>query len=156
MNPSDPNPSPKAADIFVTTRWSVVLAAGCKSSPQSAVALSELCEAYWYPLYVYVRGRGHSREDAEDLVQGFFAALLARDDLSMVSAERGRFRAYLLASLQHYMANQWDRSRRLKRGGGQATSSLDWPGVHERFEEEVPDTSSPEKAYDRAWALALL
>jgi len=97
-----------------------VLAAGQRSTPQSDRALEELCRAYWYPLYAYVRRHGHSKEDAEDLTQGFFAAFLKRNYLEDVRSEKGRFRAFLLAALKHYLANEHDRASRQKRGGGQA------------------------------------
>src|SRR5688572_16280693 len=104
--------------FFQSTHWTVVLAAGRTHTPESAVALEKLCATYWFPLYAYVRRRGHSQEDAEDLTQAFFAAFLARNFLEQVSAERGRFRAFLLASMKHFLANEADRSNRQKRGGG--------------------------------------
>ncbi|HTH49334.1 MAG TPA: sigma factor, partial [Candidatus Limnocylindria bacterium] len=105
-------------DYFATTRWTVVLHAGRKSSPHSDRALAELCQTYWYPLYAYVRRQGKTKEDAEDLVQAFFARFLEKNYLDGLSAERGKFRAFLLASLKHFLANEWDRSQRQKRGGG--------------------------------------
>jgi len=143
-------------DIFVTTRWTVVLHAGRKSSPQSDRALGELCQTYWYPLYAYVRRKGKTREDAEDLVQAFFEKFLERNYLEGLSAERGKFRAFLLASLKHFLANEWDRSQRQKRGGGVTHLSLDWQSADERFHLDPPDPSNPEKTFDREWALALL
>lgn len=108
-------------DYFATTHWSVVEKAGRKSSVDADVALGELCRAYWYPLYVYVRRRGRTKEDAEDLVQGFFERFLAKNYLEGLDAERGKFRAFLLAALQHYMVNEWKRTTRQKRGGGDPT-----------------------------------
>ena len=158
---SDPAISPTsapgaAADIFATTRWTVVLTAGRKSAPQAAQAMEELCRAYWYPLYAYVRRQGHSREDAEDLVQGFFARFLAKNYLEGLSSERGKFRAFLLASLKNYMANEWDRTHRQKRGGGATVLSLDWQGADTRYQIDPPDRLSPDKLFDRTWALTLL
>src|SRR5688572_24168522 len=148
--------SPPRGDVFVTTRWTVVLSAGRKSSPHSDRALGELCQTYWYPLYAYVRRQGHTKEDAEDLVQAFFAKFLEKNYLEGLSAERGRFRAFLLASLKHFLANEWDKSQRRKRGGGIQHLSLDWQSADERFHLDPPDPSSPDKTFDREWALALL
>jgi RNA polymerase sigma-70 factor (ECF subfamily) len=92
-------------DIFATTHWTVVLEAGRRHTPQAEHALEELCRTYWFPLYAYVRRRGHSKQDAEDLTQAFFARFLAKNYLEGLSAERGRFRAFLLASLKHFLAN---------------------------------------------------
>ncbi|MBE0542013.1 MAG: sigma-70 family RNA polymerase sigma factor [Verrucomicrobia bacterium] len=143
-------------DVFVTTRWTVVLSAGRKSSPQSDRALSELCQTYWYPLYAYVRHRGHSKEDAEDLTQAFFARFLEKNYLEGLSAERGKFRAFLLASLKHFLANEWDKSQTQKRGGGALHLSLDWQSADARYHLDPPDPTSPDRLYDRDWALALL
>lgn len=157
MNPGDHDVSSAGPrDVFVTTRWTVVLSAGRKSSPQSDHALGELCQTYWYPLYAYVRRKGHSREDAEDLTQAFFERFLQRNYLEGLNAERGRFRAFLLASLKHFLANEWDKSQRQKRGGGVQHLSLDWQSAEERFRIEPPDITSPDRIYDREWALALL
>jgi RNA polymerase sigma-70 factor (ECF subfamily) len=146
-----------ARDHFVTTRWTMVVSAGRKSSPHSERALAELCRAYWYPLYVYVRRQGHSKEDAEDTVQAFFARLLAGGDLAGLSAERGRFRAFLLASTKHFLANEWNRANRQKRGGGSEHLSLDWTGADDRFRLDPADpAATPDASFDRAWALALL
>lgn len=143
-------------DVFVTTRWTVVLSAGRKSSAHSDQALAELCQTYWYPLYAYVRRQGHAKEDAEDLVQAFFARFLEKNYLDGLSAVRGKFRAFLLASLKHFLANEWDKSQRQKRGGGITHLSLDWQTADQRFHLDPPDPSSPDKTFDREWALALL
>lgn len=143
-------------DIFVTTRWTVVLQAGHKSSPHSDRALADLCQSYWYPLYAFVRNRGKSKEDAEDFVQAFFAKFLERNYLEGLSAERGKFRAFLLAALKHFLANEWDKSQSQKRGGGAVHLSLDWQSADERFQLDPPDPSSPDRTFDREWALALL
>jgi RNA polymerase sigma-70 factor (ECF subfamily) len=149
-------PESRAGDVFVTTRWTMVLHAGRKSSPQSDRALGELCQTYWFPLYAYVRRKGHTREDAEDLVQAFFAKFLEKNYLEGLSAERGKFRAFLLASLKHFLANEWDKSQAQKRGGGVTHLSLDWESAEEKFKLEPPDLSSPDRIFDREWALALL
>lgn len=143
-------------DYFATTRWTVVLRAGGKSTAQAAVALEELCAVYWYPLYAYVRHHGHSREDAEDLVQGFFEQFLQKNYLQDVKSEKGRFRAFLLSALKHFMANKWDRANRQKRGGGVSPLSLDWQDADTRYQIEPADNLSPDKLYDRAWAVLLL
>lgn len=148
--------SERPQDVFVTTRWTVVLAAGRKSSPQSDRALAELCEHYWYPLYAYVRRRCRSREDAEDLTQAFFAKFLGKNYLEGLNAERGKFRAFLLASLKHFLANEWDKLGRQKRGGSVPHLSLDWKHADERFQVEAVDPASPDRLFDREWALALL
>jgi RNA polymerase sigma-70 factor (ECF subfamily) len=133
-----------------------VLAAGKRSTPQSDGALEELCRTYWFPLYAYVRRRGHTKEDAEDSVQAFFARFLAKNYLEGLSAERGRFRAFLLASLKHFLINEWKKSQRLKRGGGEAPLSLDWQTADTKFQVAATSEPSPDKAFDREWALALL
>jgi RNA polymerase sigma factor (sigma-70 family) len=145
-----------SGDYFAKTRWTVVLAAGRKSSPQSDRALAELCQVYWYPLYIYVRRLGHSREDAEDLVQAFFARFLEKNYLEGLQSERGKFRAFLLACLKHFLANEADKAGRQKRGGGLSHVSLDWEDADSRYHLEPPDYASPDRAFDRAWALALL
>jgi len=143
-------------DIFVTTRWTVVLAAGRKATPQAERALEELCGTYWFPLYAYVRRRGYTKADAEDLTQAFFARFLAKNYLAGLTVERGRFRAFLLASLKNFLANEWDKSQRLKRGGGAAPLSLDWESADSKFQVAATGEPSPDKAFDREWAVALL
>jgi len=138
---------------FVATRWTIVLAAGHGESPQAGRALEELCQAYWYPLYAYVRRRGYESHEAEDLTQEFFARLLAKGYLADVDREKGRFRSFLLASLKHFLANEWDRARAQKRGGGQTLISLD---AETRYQCEPVDEASADKLLDRAWAVALL
>jgi RNA polymerase sigma-70 factor (ECF subfamily) len=143
-------------DIFATTHWTVVLAAGKRHTLQSDLALEELCRNYWFPLYAYVRRRGHTKEDAEDLTQAFFARFLEKNYLEGLSAERGRFRAFLLASLKHFLINEWKKAQRLKRGGGEAPLSLDWQTADTKFQVASTAEPSPDKAFDREWALALL
>jgi RNA polymerase sigma-70 factor (ECF subfamily) len=138
---------------FNTTHWSVVLAARGESADAQA-ALEKLCRVYWYPLYAFVRRQGHTPGDAEDLIQGFFARLLERKDLETVQRERGRFRSYLLVSLKHFVLNTQLRARAEKRGGGQSFMSLD--EVERKFAQETVDKSTPEKVFERRWALALL
>lgn len=138
--------------FFATTRWTVVRAAGASV----AGALESLCTAYWFPLYAYVRRRGFSKEDAEDLTQAFFAKLLERRDFAGLKQENGRFRAFLLAALKNFLANERDRAGRLKRGGNISHFSLDWQSANTQF--QIADIASrgPDEAFDREWALALL
>lgn len=140
-------------DLFATTRWTLVMAAG---EAQAAGALEELCAAYWYPVYAYIRRRGRSKEDAEDLTQGFFASLLARGDIAGLRRENGKFRAFLLAAVKHFLANDHDRRQRLKRGGGAVHLTLDWQQADARFRLADESALSPDAAYDREWATALL
>ena len=133
-----------------------MLAAGKRSTPQSDAALEHLCRTYWFPLYAYVRRRGYSKEDAEDLTQAFFARFLSKNYLDGLSAERGRFRAFLLASIKHFLVNDWVRAQRQKRGGGKVHLSLDWQTADTRFQVAATSEPSPDKAFDREWATTLL
>ena len=144
------------ADYFATTRWTLVHAAALESPEEARVALAELCQVYWYPLYTFVRRQVSSREDAEDLVQSFFESFLARNNLAGLDAAQGKFRSFLLACLKHHVANARTRERRIKRGGGVLPLSLDWQSAEHRFIEEPKAASDPEKDFDREWALALL
>jgi RNA polymerase sigma factor (sigma-70 family) len=145
-----------SGDVFATTRWTVVLAAGHRGAPQADVALEELCRTYWYPLYAYVRRRGHSHDDAEDFTQAFFARLLEKNYLEGISSDKGKFRAFLLVAVKHFLANEWDRAHRQKRGGGVIPLSLDWQDADQRYQIHPVDTLSPDKLYDRAWAVTVL
>jgi RNA polymerase sigma factor (sigma-70 family) len=141
---------------FATTRWSLVLAAGQRCSPQSSAALATLCENYWYPLYAYVRRRGHDADEAQDFTQAYFARLLEKNDLAAADPGRGRFRAFLLTSLKHFLANEWDRARAEKRGGGRSVLSIDFGTAEERYRAEPSHDLTPEKIFERRWALVLL
>ncbi len=138
---------------FRTTRWSVVQAAGRNDSPSAAEALSVLCESYWYPLYSYLRRRGTKAEEAADLTQGFFARLLDKHDLADADREKGRFRAFLLTALKHYVSNEADRERAEKRGGRQTILSLDVEAAEGRFAIEPADERTPEDEFSRNWAM---
>ena len=142
--------------FFATTRWTLVRAAGQAASPLADQALESLCAAYWFPLYAYVRRHGFSKEDAEDLTQAFFAKLLARQDFTGLNQENGRFRAFLLAALKNFLANERDRAGRLKRGGNITHFSLDWQSADSRFQIADGRQIPPDAAYDREWTLALL
>jgi RNA polymerase sigma-70 factor (ECF subfamily) len=143
-------------DIFATTHWTVVLAAGRRHTPQSDAALEELCRTYWFPLYAYVRRRGHTKKDAEDLTQAFFTRLLEKNFLANLAGEKGKFRAFLLAALKHFLANEWDKSQAQKRGGGVTPLSLDWQMADTKFQVAATNEPGPDQAFDREWALALL
>lgn len=158
MKSSDPEGSrPKfAAGVFTTTHWSVVLSAGHPESPSAQQALDLLCRNYWYPLYAFVRREGHSPMDAEDLTQGFFAKLVEKNYLGQVHRERGKFRSFLLAALRHYVCDEYDRDRALKRGGGRVVRWDEADRSEERYRNEKDETLSPERLYDREWAVTLL
>ena len=141
---------------FSTTHWSVVLAAGRGDSPGAADALERLCQVYWYPLYVFVRRQGHAPHDAQDLTQEFFARLLERKYLRLADRKRGRFRTFLLTSLKHFLINEWNKANRQKRGGGRQLISLDAEETETRFRAEPADNWSPDKAFERQWAMVLL
>jgi DNA-directed RNA polymerase specialized sigma24 family protein len=141
---------------FDTTQWSLVLAAGGDDSAAARPALAALCEAYWYPLYAYVRRWGAGPDDARDLTQAFLASLLERRDLRHVRQERGRFRSFLLASLQHFLANDAARRRTLKRGGGVAVVPLVIDEAEGRYCVEPVETATPESLYERRWALTVI
>ncbi|MBI4663197.1 MAG: sigma-70 family RNA polymerase sigma factor [Verrucomicrobia bacterium] len=155
---SEPPPSSTQSKplLFATTHWSVVLAVGQTDSPGSAQALERLCSTYWYPLYAYVRRRGYSQEDALDLTQSFFAHLLKRDALKQVSSEKGKFRSFLLASLNYFLADVRDRSLAQKRGGGLEVISFDAQEAEERYRLEPVDSRSSDRIFERRWALTML
>ncbi len=151
-----PPASVPAADRFVTTHWSLVIAAERRESPESAGALAELCGTYWYPLYAFVRRQGYSADEAQDLTQAFFTALLEKRYLGDADRNRGKFRSFLLAALKHFLANQRDRARAKKRGGGRPVISLDFQVAESRYRHEPLDTATPERLFERRWALTLL
>jgi RNA polymerase sigma factor (sigma-70 family) len=134
----------------------VVLTAGHDSSPGAGEALELLCRAYWYPLYCYVRRQVGSAADAEDLTQSFFAHLLERNTLAKVSPEKGRFRSFLLAALRYFLADEWDKVRAQKRGGGCVVVSWNEAGAEERYQRERGDELTAEQLYERRWAMAVL
>ncbi len=141
---------------FATTHWSVVLAAGHGSVPAAQEALERLCHAYWYPLYAYVRRQGHAPEDAQDLTQDFFARLLEKQYFRLADPARGRFRTFLLTALKHFLANDWKKAHRQKRGSGQPLTSLDAGTAEQRFATEPVEEANPETIYERRWAATLL
>jgi RNA polymerase sigma-70 factor (ECF subfamily) len=138
---------------FTTTHWSVVLAAG-GDAPGAADALTALCRAYWRPLYAYVRRRGHGEQDAQDLTQEFFARFLEKNYVLQANQEKGRFRSFLLASMNHFLANEWDRVNTAKRGGGR--TFIPWDQVEDEPQAAVESDLPPDRLYERQWALAVI
>lgn len=153
-------PSPEAGQpchvVFLTTHWSVVLTAAGGDIPNAQAALEKLCLTYWYPLYSYVRRRGHSPEDAQDLTQEFFARLLERNWVKTADQQKGRFRSFLLSAMNHFLADEWDKARAQKRGGGLPPLPLQLDTAEARYGMEAADPVTPEQSYERRWALTLL
>ena len=141
---------------FATTHWSVVLAAGQVTSPEAEAALENLCRAYWYPLYAYVRRQGHSPHDAQDLTQGFFARLLEKNWVGVADREKGKFRSFLLSVLNHYLGDERDRANAAKRGGGMVLLYLDEQTAENLLYQEPASHLSPEREFEKRWAAALL
>lgn len=141
---------------FALTHWSVVLAAGRSDSIHSRNALEKLCQTYWFPIYAFVRRKGHNPQDAQDLTQEFFARLLEKDYLAAVDRSKGRFRSFLLASLKHFLANEWDKANAQRRGGGKIFIPIDVAGAEVSRGFEPADNLTAEKIFERRWALALL
>jgi DNA-directed RNA polymerase specialized sigma24 family protein len=140
---------------FATTRWSIIAAAG-RGPGHRRAALEGLCRTYWYPLYAFVRRRGYDAERAQDLTQDFFARFLEKNDVAAARSERGRFRSFLLASMKHFLANDWDRERAAKRGGGRKPLSFDAGAAETRYAHEPSHDVTPERIFDRGWALTVL
>ena len=143
-------------NVFVTTRWSVVLAAGLETGSRGADALESLCRAYWFPLYAYIRREGRTPEDAQDLTQEFLSRMLARGDFAVARPEKGRFRSYLLGALKHFLADERDRACAAKRGGGEAVFSLDAENPEARYAQDLSGSEPSEREFDRRWATAIL
>jgi RNA polymerase sigma factor (sigma-70 family) len=148
--------APGNSPVFTTTHWSVVLAARGDKSVSAEAALATLCQAYWYPLYAHVRRRGNDPERARDLTQGFFGELLAKDSIARADPERGRFLTFLLAALDHFLHHQHRDAQALKRGGGHEFISWDAQDAEHRYALEPMDERSPDREFDRRWALATL
>ncbi len=147
---------PAAGGIFTPTHWSIVVAAGRSDSTHARVALEKLCRTYWPPIYAFVRRQGHSPHDAQDLTQEFFARLLEKNYLAEVDRSKGRFRSFLLAAVKHFLANEWDKSRAQKRGGGQVLIPIDAATIETAYSFQPADQATPEKVFERRWALTLL
>jgi RNA polymerase sigma-70 factor (ECF subfamily) len=139
-----------------TTRWSLILAARHPETPDGGAALAGICESYWYPVYAFIRRQGYHADEAGDLTQAFFARLIEKEYLRQATPARGRFRSFLFASVRHFLSNERDRARALKRGGVQGPVSLDLRDAEGRFRLEPADGITPERLFDRQWALALL
>jgi RNA polymerase sigma-70 factor (ECF subfamily) len=142
--------------VFATTHWSAVVQAGRPDSPETARALAELCRVYWYPLYAYVRRQGFDVPTAQDLTQDFFAKMLEKNYVGIADRKRGKFRWFLLTAFKCFLANEWDRARAQKRGGGAKPLSLDEMTAEERYRHEPADALTADQLYDRRWALDLL
>ena len=147
---------PPQRPAFVTTHWSVVLTAGRSDTTRARDALAKLCQTYWYPLYAYVRRRGHSPEDAQDLTQEFFARLLEKNWVGDADQTKGRFRSFLLSALNHFLSDEWDKARAQKRGGGVPPVPLQFDTAETRYGVEPADNVTPERSFELRWALTLL
>jgi RNA polymerase sigma-70 factor (ECF subfamily) len=145
-----------SAGRFVTTRWSMVAAAQDPASPEAREALATLCGSYWYPLYAFIRRQGYGADQAQDLTQGFFAALLDKHILRTVDPTRGKFRSFLLTACKHYLGHERERERARKRGGGRSFIALDFSGAEARYGTEPAHSLTAEKLFARRWALAVL
>lgn len=155
MTSSPDNAAPQRP-VFVTTRWSVVMTAGGQDTAPARAALEKLCQTYWYPLYAYVRRRGRSPEDAQDLTQEFFARLLEGNWLERADQQKGKFRSFLLSAMNHFLADEWDKARAQKRGGGVPAIPLQLDTAETRYGLDPADRTTPEQIYERRWACALL
>ena len=153
--PSDSSPRTNPG-VFATTHWSVVLEAGRRSVPAAQAALEKLCRTYWFPLYAFARRQGNSPEDAQDLTQDFFARLLEKNYLAKADPDRGKFRTFLLRSLRNFLANEWKRAGRLKRGGGLEFLSIDTNAAEDRYAAGAPDGFNPDAEYETRWAVTLI
>ena len=141
---------------FVTTHWSLVVSAGRNDTPHAREALEKLCRSYWFPIYAFVRRQGHGPHDAQDLTQEFFARLLEKKQLAGADPARGRFRSFLLASLKHFLANEWDKANAQKRGGGQVLIPIDAATAETSCGFEPADNLTADIIFERRWALTLL
>jgi RNA polymerase sigma factor (sigma-70 family) len=148
---AEPNPR-----RFVTTRWNLLVAIKKQGSPEAASALETLCTSYWFPVYAFIRRSGRSADEARDLTQAFFARVLEKNYFQDAEQTRGRFRTFLLASVRHFLANERDAEMALKRGGGVRHVALDVEPEERRFHREPSENETPERLYERRWALAAL
>ena len=147
--------APAPGRAFVTTQWTVVLTAARNDTPRARAALENLCQTYWPPLYAYARRRGHTPEDAQDLTQEFFGHLLKHNAVATVDRDKGRFRSFLLASMNHFLADEWDKARAQKRGGGRVIT-FDPQAAETWLTELTAKDLTPEQAFERRWAITLL
>jgi RNA polymerase sigma-70 factor (ECF subfamily) len=152
-----PSPSGRTPpQRFPTTDWGLVVAAGRPDAPRAKESLAALCEDYWYPIYAYIRRRGYSPEQAQDLTQDFFARVLEKRVFAEADPGRGRFRSFLRTVCTHYLANRRDREKARKRGGGRSALSINATDAESRYALETSHELTPERIFDRSWALTLL
>jgi RNA polymerase sigma factor (sigma-70 family) len=150
------SPDPPGRRRFATTRWTLVLAAGDRGSDDAETALASLCETYWMPVYAFIRRSGHDVDAASDLTQAFFTRVLEKNFFARARRERGRFRTFLLSSVRNFLANERERARAAKRGGGRAPMSLNVDDGERTYQIELPDAVTPEHLYERRWALTAI
>ncbi len=154
--PNRPGLAGSESGAFSTTQWTAVLGVSHTDPERAAAALEELCRKYWYPVYAFLRRQGVGPHEAEDLTQSFYAFLLEYEALKKASRERGKFRTFLLTALTNYVRNEWDKAQAQKRGGGRRVLSLDEMAAEERYRHEPVDSLTPEKLFERRWALTLI
>lgn len=155
---TSPLPSPVARPVrrFATTRWSLILQARSREHLAARAALEELCEAYWLPVYGFMRRVTRDLHNAQDLTQGFFASLLSRDVFADLNPDRGRFRSFLLAAAKNFAFNEFDKRTTIIRGGNVVLHSMDYELGERQISHELSREGSPEDIFERRWALALL
>jgi RNA polymerase sigma-70 factor (ECF subfamily) len=156
MSAEHQSESDTGAREFTTTHWSVVLSAGRDNSAPASDALGKLCRTYWWPLYAFVRRQGHSPHDAQDLTQEFFARLLEKDYLGAVDRSKGKFRSFLLAALEHFLANEWRNTHAQKRGGKFTFVSTDAETAEGQYLQVPAVNLSPQQLFEQQWAMTLL
>ncbi len=154
--PNKPGLACTESGAFATTQWTAVLSVSHTDPARAAAALEELCRKYWYPAYAFLRRQGHAPHEAEDLTQGFFAFVIETEALKKASRERGKFRTFLLTALTNFLRNEWDKAQSQKRGGGRRMLSLDEMAAEEKYRHEPVDSLTPEKLFERRWALTLI
>ena len=142
---SEHAPGSHSGSQFHTTRWTQVLAAGQRADPNSQHALAELCQAYWYPVYAYIRQRGADVHEAQDLTQQFFQQVLEKESLAAADPERGRFRSFLITACKRFLTNEWHKARAAKRGGGRSRLSLDFDAGESTYGIEAVDNTTPDQ-----------
>ncbi len=156
VNSDDTSAQGASRPGFIATRWTLVLKAARNDTTQARLALAQLCEMYWYPLYAWVRHKGYAPSDAEDLTQAFFVRVLQERFIEAADRQKGRFRSFLLTRLNHFLADEWDRVKAQKRGGGRVLISLDREAAETRYRIEVVDPRSPDKLFEYRWVMTLL
>jgi RNA polymerase sigma factor (sigma-70 family) len=155
-NPARPMPADRGRRGFATTQWSLVLAAADPASTKAEPALASLCEIYWLPVYAFIRRTGASIDDARDLTQAFFLKVIEKGYFKDARQDRGRFRTFLLTSVRHFLANEYDAARTLKRGGGAPHLPLEFDDGERQYLLEPVEDETPERVYERRWALRVM